>query len=274
MPPQATDTLSRAERTGAWEAMVFARWPITLIAVLVILAAWQVVAVLSPAPYIVGPYEVAVAAVQQASRLAELSALTAVRVVTGFAVGSAIGILLGLVNGVNRPARDIVEPVVSLTYPIPKIAIFPALAVLIGYTDVSRVFIIALAAFYPAYLAALEGSRGVDPAWVRVARNLGLNRARTFFSVVVPGSLPSVFTGLRISLAVSFVLAYVAEALGGTGNGLGFRIVLVAQTDDYASLYAATLCFALMGILGDRILLWVGRRVTRGRELEVIGDAR
>ncbi|HEY9565712.1 MAG TPA: ABC transporter permease subunit [Nocardioides sp.] len=92
--------------------------------------------------------------------------------------------------------------------------------------------------------------------------------------VIVPAAMPRLFTGLRIALAGSFIMLYVGEVLGGSGEGLGFRIVLTSQTGEYDLLYAAIACFAVLGVVGDRLLLMVGRRLTRGHELEVLGDAR
>src|SRR3546814_9905065 len=86
--------------------------------------------------------------------------------------------------------------------------------------------------------------------------------------------MPRPFTGLRIALAGSFIMLYVGEVLGGSGEGIGFRIVLTSQTGEYDLLYAAIACSAGLGVVGDRLLLMVGSRLPRGHELEFLGDAR
>lgn len=258
-----------------WQRALHDKWPITAAFVLLVLILWEMSSRLPTAPdYLVGPAEIFATMAADAPRLLGLSFATLFRVLAGFLIGALFGALVGMVNGTIRGPRDVTDPVITVTYPIPKVALFPAIAVILGYTDVSRVLIIALAAFYPAYFSGYAGSQGVDRNLLNLARNAGLSRARTFTTVIVRASLPSVFTGLRISLAVSFVLVYVAEALGGSGQGLGFRVVFVAQTDQYVLLFAAIGCFAILGVLGDRILLWIGRTLTRGQELEVLGDAR
>lgn len=251
-----------------------AKWPITLSFALLVLVLWEIAAVRAGSDYVVGPWGIGHAFVADATQLIEASVSTLGRLVVGVVLGAGLGTILGLASGVVRSMRDLADPIVILTYPLPKVALFPGVAVILGYTDTSRILIIALAAFYPAYLNAFAGSRSVNRDLVSLARNAGAGRTRTFFSVIVPAALPKIITGLRISLAVSFVLAYVAEALGGSGSGLGFRIGLLSQTNNYAPLYAAIACFAGLGILGDRLLLWLGRRVTRGQELEMVGDAR
>lgn len=262
----------RSGLAGMWRRWLAIEWPISLAFVLCILLLWQLASLSGP-KYLVGPYEILQAVVQERLLLLLATGSSALRLITGFAIGAALGIALGLAAGVNRMIRDLSGPIVSTTYPLPKIALFPAIAVVLGYTDTSRILIIALAAFYPVYLNSFSAGRSVDPRLVQVGMNTGVGRWRIFRSIIVPAATPRIFVGLRIGLAAAFVLLYVGEALGGMGQGLGFRVSFISLTDDYPQLYAAILCFAVLGILGDRVLGLLERRLTRGQKLEVVGDA-
>jgi ABC-type nitrate/sulfonate/bicarbonate transport system permease component len=272
-PPDVSTDPSTASWRRFVDAMVDRRWPVTLFFVALILGLSQVWATTGEVPrYILPPTEIVAAMFRYlgdgtlgGSTIASLQ-----RLGWGFAIGTTLGVLLGLLAGVLRPVEDVTDPIVSLTYPLPKIALFPAFALWLGYSDRARILVIALACFYPAFVNAMSGTRTIDRQLVWVARNLGARRVRTFFQVILPASLPRIVVGVRISLAMSFVLLFATEAIA-TADGLGHWVFEGYLNVRYDLMYCAILLLAVLGFVADRIVLFVGNRLTRGHTIEAVG---
>src|SRR5207253_3183146 len=130
------------------------------------------------------------------------------RSVPGFVVGSLAGVVLGLLAGVARSLDQLLSPVVFLTYPVPKIVFLPIVMLWVGIGDVSKIAVIALACFYPCFINAYYGARGTSTIMVWSGLSMGARRSQIFRKVVVPSALPLVFAGLRVSLALSFILPF------------------------------------------------------------------
>lgn len=182
------------------------------------------------------------------------------RALGGFAIGGTIGVMLGLLAGVSKTFRDMFDLTQAFAHPIPKIALFPAVAVLLGFTDQSRILIISLSAFFPAYLNAMNGALGVDNRLVWVGRNAGASRLRIFFQVLLPASMPRTVVGLRISLTVSFIMMVATEVVGHS-NGLGAALMDAYREGEYGEMYAGILAVAICGVLANAILDIVSRRL-------------
>src|SRR5467141_4947814 len=125
------------------------------------------------------------------------------RSLPGFAIGTLLGIALGLLAGIARAFEQMLSPVIFLSYPVPKIVMLPLFMLWFGIGDLSKVLIIALACFYPAFINAYYGARATRRILVWSARNMGASEAEIFRRVVLPGALPQIFAGLRVALALS-----------------------------------------------------------------------
>jgi ABC-type nitrate/sulfonate/bicarbonate transport system permease component len=253
---------------------VDARWPISVAFAAVVLLIWQWLALGPGLPdYILSPAQIVSAFFTDVFDGNLLSATrdSLARMLPGFAIGTTIGVVTGLLAGVWRPAEEVSDTLVSLTYPLPKISLFPLVVIWLGFTDTARILVISLSVFYPAFVNSLTGTRGVDRRLVWTAQNLGAGRVRTFFQVILPASLPSVLTGVRISLALSFVLTFATEAIGASRSGLGVVIQNSYNALQYEPMYAAIAMFAVLGFLADVILRRVSVRLLRGQQLETVG---
>src|SRR5262245_44538482 len=176
------------------------------------LALWQLVSRLDPPEFILGPLEIGghvVEALRSGELLPHVGA-SLVRSLPGFVVGSLLGVILGLLAGVARSLDQLLSPVVFLTYPVPKIVFLPIIMLWVGIGDVSKVVVIALACFYPCFINAYYGARSTSTIVVWASLNMGARRWQIFRKVVVPSALPLVFAGLRVSLALSFILLFSA----------------------------------------------------------------
>ena len=186
------------------------------------------------------------------------------RSLSGFAIGGVIGVGLGLACSVIRPLQSFFDPLVSMAYPVPKVALLPVVITWLGFGDASKIAIISLAVFFPTFINAMYGSRGVNPRWIWSARNMGASRTQLFWRVIVPSSLPHVFNGLRSGLALSYVVLFAAEMVGAK-NGLGNLIMKAEESMRFDLMYAAILTIGLIGFASDRTLLALRRRLLAGK---------
>jgi ABC-type nitrate/sulfonate/bicarbonate transport system permease component len=184
----------------------------------------------------------------------------------GFAVGAAGGVVIGLLAGVSRPVERFYEPLISLIYPVPKIAILPLIFAWFGLGDMSKVIVMAISIFFPVYISAYYGAKAVNRIHLWTAQNAGASRTQIFVRVVVPSALPDIFNGLRIGLALSFVLMVTTE-LVVSSSGLGYMVGRAEETLRFDRMYVAIATIGVIGFCADRLLLAVRKRVLLGQLL-------
>lgn len=189
-------------------------------------------------------------------------------VAMGFAVAVAVGVPLGLLMGWSRRAEALINPIFLLIRPIPPLAWIPLAILWLGLGDAAKIMVIFFAAFVPSVINAYSGARTIATPIVEAARMLGTPPWSLVRDVLVPGALPSIFTGLRLSLQASWTTLVAAELVGAVA-GLG-RILNVAQQDLYpgmilfAMVWVAILGAAttwLLAIVERRALPWLNVRV-------------
>ena len=145
------------------------------------------------------------------------------------------------------------SPLVFLSYPVPKIVMLPVFMLWFGIGDLSKVLIIALACFYPSFINAFYGARATPRILVWSARNMGATQAQIFRRVVLPGALPLIFAGMRVSLALSFIVMFATEMINAR-SGLGYLIRQAENGLRFDLMYVALLTIAILGYAGDRLL--------------------
>ena len=188
------------------------------------------------------------------------------RALGGFAVGSIIGLVAGLLAGTLRPAERFLEPVISLTYPVPKIAALPIVFAWFGLGDLSKVVIISASVFFPVYIAALYGAKATARVHLWGALSMGAGPRQLFWKVVLPSAMPQIFNGLRVGLALSFIIMVVSE-LVVSSEGLGYLIGFAGDALRFDIMYAAIVAIGVIGFGADRILLMIRGRVLVGQLL-------
>ena len=226
-------------------------WIISGIIAVALISLWEVMArngqispLLAPAPSRV--WSALVRAIRDGELLSHLFA-TVYRVVAGILIGGSAGIVVGLAMGAYRRFRDIADPFVSAIYPLPKIAIFPVVLALLGIGDASRIAVVSLAAFFPLMISTMNGVREIHPTYLDVARNYGARGSKLFTRVVLPGSLPTVLSGLRIALNSALHVTIAIEIAGAT-VGLGSLIWISWEVLRMEMLYATLAVIMVLGI--------------------------
>ena len=222
---------------------------------------WQLAALGGLPEYILSPAEIArhfFAALGNRELYDNIGASLS-RALPGFAIGSALGMALGLAAGVARNLDRALSPVVFLTYPVPKIVMLPLFMIWFGIGDLSKVLIIALACFYPVFINAYYGARATQKVLVWSAMNMGAWRWRLFRRVVVPSALPQIFAGLRVSLALSFIVMFAAEMINAR-SGLGQMIRVAENSLRFDLMYVSLVAIAILGYGADWLLGAARRR--------------
>ncbi|MCZ7552851.1 MAG: hypothetical protein B6D39_06990 [Anaerolineae bacterium UTCFX2] len=177
--------------------------------------------------------------------LPHLSA-TLSRLAIGFSIGGLSGLVLGLGMGWSPRLRTVVDPLIAALHPIPKIAIFPLIMIIFGIGEASKVVAIAIAAFFPMLINCMSGVRQLNPVYFEVTENYGASAWKTFSRVVFPGSLPSIFTGVRLAVNMAMVIAIAVELLAAK-EGLGVIIWFSWQTLRIEELYASLIVIGVLG---------------------------
>ena len=168
------------------------------------------------------------------------------RTLTGFVLGIAVGIPLGLVTGYSRVGSAMVSPIMAFIRPIPPIAFIPMVVLYFGLGEVGKVVLIFWTAFNYVHVNAHAGAAGVPIAYQRAAQSIGLTSKQTFFRVILPSAIPQIFTGLKVAMALSWAVVVAAE-LTGAQSGLGYMISDAALTFRIPAVFIG---IALIGAIG------------------------
>lgn len=183
-------------------------------------------------------------------------AFTLSRIAGGLAFGAGVGVLLGLAMGTSVRLRRVVDPIVAALHPIPRLAFFPLLIVVFGVGESSKLAAVALGASFPMLLNTVAGVRGMNPVHLELARNYGAGRRQMFLHVLLPGSMPLMLTGLRLSSNAAFHSTIGVEMVGSR-TGIGAMLWLSWQTFRIDQLYAILAVIAFIGISLAALIRWV-----------------
>jgi NitT/TauT family transport system permease protein len=182
----------------------------------------------------------------------------------GLVLASAAGVVLGLLIGGFKRLAAIVDPVLQLFRQTSAFALFPVFILFLGIGELSKVAIIVWASVWPVLLSTVSGVKQVDRLLVNSALSMGASQSFIFFKVVLPASLPSIFTGVRLAGAYS-ITALVAAEMIGAHSGLGFLTLNSQETFQIPTMYAGILMLAVLGLLLNYLLALLERRLLRWR---------
>jgi sulfonate transport system permease protein len=176
----------------------------------------------------------------------------------GFSVGIVIAVLLAVVTGLSRVAETALDPIVQALRSIPLLGILPLFIVWFGIGELPKDLIVLLGAFFPMYVSTFAGIRSVDPKLGELGQVLGLSRRELVTHIVLPGALPQVFSGLRLSVISSLLALVVGEQINANA-GLGFMITQAESFLQNNIIMVALIVYAILGLLAD----WIVRVLER-----------
>jgi ABC-type nitrate/sulfonate/bicarbonate transport system permease component len=223
-------------------------------------AAWEIFARSGAVtPFMLPPFSEVLARIYDDAAGGDLllnAGVTLYRALAGFLIAAIAGVALGAAMSRNALARWFFDPIISVGFPMPKIAFLPVVILWLGLYDVSKITMIAVDAVFPVATAVIAGIQGVDKELVWSARNMGARDREVLWQVLLPAALPQILTGLQ----VAFPIALVEMAMGG--YGLGGAMMQASRFADSRGVFAGIVEIAVMGYV-----LVKGMAAVRGRLL-------
>jgi ABC-type nitrate/sulfonate/bicarbonate transport system permease component len=195
-----------------------------------------------------------------AGDLALNTALTLYRALAGFLIAAVAGVVIGMAMSRNVAVRWLFDPIVSVGFPMPKIAFLPVMMLWLGVYDLSKIAMVVLDAIFPVVTATIAGIAGVDRHLLWSARNMGASGRDLLWQVLLPAALPQIMTGLQVALPIALIVAVVAEMLMG-GYGLGGAMAHASRFADSRGVFAGIVEIAAVGYALVKAMTLVRRRL-------------
>jgi ABC-type nitrate/sulfonate/bicarbonate transport system permease component len=189
--------------------------------------------------------------------------VTMVRAMAGFFIAAAGGIALGAAMARNTVVRWFFDPIISVGFPMPKIAFLPIIILWLGVYDVSKICIVVFDAIFPVVTATLAGIASVDKELIWSGRNMGASERELMWQITLPAALPQILTGLQVALPIALIVAIIAEMAMG-GYGLGGAMMSASRFADSRGVFAGIVEIAIVGyalmkamaVIRRRLLAW------------------
>lgn len=240
------------------------------LAILVFLVLWEVLSaiglinpVLIPAPSAIA---VKMVSLTLSGELITDTFTSLYRVLAGFFLALAVALPLGfLLGGFFKHFETAVNPLLNVLGQANPFTIFPVFILLLGIGELSKVAIIYWVVQWPVLFNTVTGIKNVDPVLIKVARTVGLSKVQMFWKVLLPASLPTVFTGVRMAAVFALFMLIGAEMIG-SHSGLGYMIHNAQSTFQYPKMFVGIVVVALLGIAFNYILLHIEKRTTKWKE--------
>jgi ABC-type nitrate/sulfonate/bicarbonate transport system permease component len=178
----------------------------------------------------------------------------------GYFIGVFFGVCFGLLMGAFRPAYNLLEPITEILRPIPSPAYVPIAILFLGIDDEMKIFMVAFSSFFPVLLNTYGGVRSVDPVQIQTASTFGVSGFKRLWQIVLPAASPSIFTGMRVSLAVALIVMVISEMVAAS-NGIGYFILAAQRGFKTREMFAGIVTLGALGYALNRIFLLIEARV-------------
>ena len=205
----------------------------------------------------------------QTGELVTHTVATVYRLFFAFILAAVPGIAIGLLMGLSKTIRSIVDPIIALIYPIPKVAMLPLFMVIFGLGTLPIVVTAFITAFFIIILNTLAGVLNIDKVLFEAARNYGAKGWRLFIKVVLPGAMPMIFTGLRLGLGMSLIVVVASEFIA-TQSGLGYLIYISWRVLRVEDMYVGFVVTGILGYMVTRGLEKLSDKLMPWREEKVV----
>lgn len=234
-----------------------------LLALLILLTAWQLLAMIVSLAIFPTPWVVAGALLRGlAGDLPGHFLASFWRVLASTLLAITVAAPLGLLLGQSQALNSLVAPIIYLLYPIPKVVLLPVVLLFLGIGDGSKIFIIFIILFFQILVLVRDQAAAIRPELIQSVRSLGAGRRALFRFVYLPASIPAILTALRQSVGTAVAVLYIAE-LFATQKGLGYYIYLNGSTlFDYPSMYAGIVAMSVLGFGLYFVVDWLERRLS------------
>ncbi|QYY33765.1 ABC transporter permease subunit (plasmid) [Cupriavidus pinatubonensis] len=182
------------------------------------------------------------------------------RAALGFAIGGSLGLALGILVGFSPLAEALFDRSVQMVRAVPFLALLPLVIIWFGVEESGKIFLVSLAVLFPIYINTVLGIRQVDPKLLEVGRVTGLSRIGQIRKIILPGAMPSILTGVRYALAVSWLALVIAETIATT-KGIGFLAMDAREFLQTNVIVLTLLIYAAIGVGADALARLLERRL-------------
>jgi ABC-type nitrate/sulfonate/bicarbonate transport system permease component len=235
-----------------------------LFSIAVLLIAWEVFARSGKVtPFMLPPFSAVAARIYADALGGELwinLGLTLYRAIAGFSIAAVGGITLGALMARNRFMRWFFDPIISVGFPMPKIAFLPIIILWLGLYDVSKISIVVFDAIFPVVTATLAGIAAVETELLWSARNMGASERELMWQITLPAALPQILTGLQVALPIALIVAIIGEMAMG-GYGLGGAMMSASRFADSRGVFAGIVEIAVVGYALIKAMATIRRRL-------------
>lgn len=189
-------------------------------------------------------------------------AISMLRILIGFLLSIAFGVITGVAAGLSRGAEKFLVPSITVIAPVPKVAFLPLFIVWFGIGELAKILVVFSNNFYQIFINTFAGIRGVDHRYLWAAASMGLSRLETIRYVVLPASLPYIVSGARITAPVAVVIIVLAEMVAAR-NGIGFYTYQMASDYRLVDMFVGLGILGIMSLTFDSIVRAIGNRLIR-----------
>jgi len=189
------------------------------------------------------------------------------RALGGFALAALVGIVLGVIMGRSRTVAELLDPLFSGTYAVPKLALFPIFIFVFGIGSLSKVALVFLECLYPIVIMTYAGARDVNRALLWSAQNMGASRAAILRRVVIPATAPFIFAGFRVAVPVAMIVVVITEMVS-SADGLGYRVIYAMASLRTDRMLAVVVVIAALGYLLDKAVVLARDRLIYWEKLD------
>lgn len=238
-----------------------------LLSPLVALIIWELVCRLGwiEPQLLPAPTAIAARLVEQASGIEfwRHFGITLYRLVIGLSVAIILGLALGLAAQLSKIGAAVLDALVRLLAPIPKIALYPALILIMGFENMSKIALVVADALFPVLMATWAAARAVDQKLIWSARAAGTSRAACLWKVTLPAIVPTVLAGVRVAGVIACVVVFLAEMIAST-DGLGHMLTVAARAYRTLDMFVPLVWICALGLALNSLIGYVQRKVDHG----------
>src|SRR5512132_1178378 len=229
-----------------WQRVLLSAWVRPVLLVLILLVVWDLaIRLFRIPPYLIpAPWSVVQQLVAEWPRLLRESVPTTYATLGGFALSIAFGIPMALLIAYSRTIESFVYPLLVFSQSVPKIAIAPLFVVWFGFGIIPKVIAAFMLGFFPVVVSTVAGFKSVDSDMIDLARSMKASRLQTFMRISLPQALPSIFAGLKVSITLAVVGAFV-----GSNSGIGYLLQIANGNFDLPLMFAALTVLSGIGVL-------------------------
>ena len=232
--------------------------------IVVLLAAWEIFARSGAVtPFMLPALSTVVERIYEDAAGGDLflnTGVTLYRAMAGFLIGAVAGVVLGMAISRGKLAHWFFDPIISVGFPMPKIAFLPVIILWLGLYDVSKITMVVLDAIFPVVTATVAGIASVEKELVWTARNMGAKNRELLWQILLPAALPQILTGLQVALPIALIVVVVTEMQMG-GYGLGGAMMQASRFANSPGVFAGIVEIAVIGYALVAAMAWLRRRL-------------